>query len=121
MEVSAPLTYTNQSLLWKNWSELKTVWWTNQTLVFDFDTRVNVNQFVIEISFKIEIEGQGQSSPKFIGILTVLRRILNLVNLTLIGGELSYGVDKLKMGLPLNLDWEVKISICKTMFITICQ
>ena len=72
-----------------------------------------------KISFGIrnEGEGQGQSSPELTGFLTVLKCICcpNLEILTRIGGEVSNGLDKLKMGsilsLKLNLTLKVKV-IC---------
>ena len=63
MQVSAPYKCRwvhppLKTLIWKNWSQrwsLYLLWWTNQTLIFDFDTRVKVNQFVRKIDFKIKI------------------------------------------------------------------
>ena len=73
-------------------------------------------QFSIGFGIKIEIEDQCQSSPKLIGILTVLRCNFgpNLEILTSISVELSYCVDKLKTGQILrfkfNLTLKVKIN-----------
>ena len=50
-------------------------------------------QFGIGFEIKNDIEGQCQSSPKLIGVLTVLRCIFgpNVEILTSIGGELWHG------------------------------
>ena len=61
-------------------------------LIFDFDTKVKVNQFVRKIGFQIknETEGQCESNPQLMDIITVLRCIFssNLEILAWIGGEL---------------------------------
>ena len=84
-------------------------------LIFDCDTRVKVNQFGRKIYFIIEneTEDQGQSSPKLIGVLKVLRCIF-WSEFGKLQSVLYYSIDKLKMGdiftFKFNLTLKVKVS-----------
>ena len=84
-ECPQPLKLSSERIgVSQRWS-LCLLCWTNWTLIFDSDIRVKVNQFVRKIAFQLKYQqdriwfknliGQGQSSPKLTGIITVLQCI----------------------------------------------